>query len=108
MLEAPKDRALLVCRGATVWVVPDAALGLKDEPFLVVRPVGPTALTVGRKETIKLVPHDPKVGMKLDTAPAGVELTKEGALTWTPTGPQVGPHRVTVEVSAGGRRATLG
>lgn len=100
ILESAQDKALLVCHGKNVVIVPDTVLKLEAEPFLVVNVEGPKTFHVGRESRAKLVCKEPKATFKLLKVPEGVTL-KDGELIWKPNAEQVGSHVASIEIAHG-------
>lgn len=99
--EAPKADCLVLCRQASVLVIPYAALHLKAEPFLAIQVEGSLEASVGRRQVIRVVPRDRSVKVELADGPRGLEL-QDHQLAWTPTEFQVGTHRVALSISGQG------
>jgi len=100
VLEHPPSQSLLLCRGKNVALLSMKNADLPNEPFMSVRPVGPTQLTVGVQHEVDLRVSDPALKMEVKNGPKGLRL--EGRkLVWTPSGSDVGTHPVSVQLSAG-------
>lgn len=98
VFEDAAAKAVLVCYGSAVFVVPEAALGLPNEVFLGLRSPTQFECVAGRKSDFALLPEGGS--LELVSGPKGLQLGGE-SLQWTPTADQIGTHAVVVRVSAG-------
>jgi len=96
----PKSQRIIIALGATVHLVPLAALGSLDEPFLSLRVDAPAPLSPSTPAKIGLRRLDPRAKVELKAGPRGMSLEGD-ALAWTPADDQVGSQRVTLRISAG-------
>lgn len=91
---------VLYARRSLLAVVPLADFRVADEPFLSATLAGGDSLLVDREAVLKLVPADPRVRLRIEWLPDGMQAS--GAeLRWKPTVEQVGPTKVVVSLSHG-------
>jgi hypothetical protein len=78
----------------------DTASGTVEEGPLTVFPL---RIEVGEQIEYRLVPDGTKGEYRVIDAPAGVEITERGLLTWTPTKADLGVQRLKIRVTVDGR-----
>jgi Protein of unknown function (DUF1559) len=81
-----------------VAVAPWKSLALPDEPLIAAECPGLVKAMVNEPLRIPLKPYDPRVTVRLASAPQGAAL-KDGVLQWTPTAADIGPADILVECS---------
>ena len=98
--EDSTTESFMVVQGAELIVVPASVLKVPVEPDLSIRFDGPLEASFDRAIDLRVASAFGDAVLALKSGPVGMKLV-DGKLVWTPTGADIGEHRVAVVASAG-------